>query len=458
MRVYKFTGLYQSGLWISPAYVQVNDKGIVKNITNGEPYVKVPIEEVKGYALPGFQNAHSHAFQYAMAGLAETHRHIKADDFWAWRDAMYSLATKITPDQMEAVATMLYTEMLRHGYTAVAEFHYLHHDENGQPYSNPIEMSERLIAAANNAGIRITLIPVFYQKGGFGKEATETQKRFILNSSDDYLSFLDKVKKSCENNIYANTVAGIHSLRAANAEDIVNVVNNTVNTPLHIHIAEQKKEVDECLVYLGKRPVQWLLDNVEVTKRFHLVHATHVTEDEVTGMAMASANVILCPSTEGNLGDGLFPLFQFHTIGGNWSIGTDSHVGLNPFEELRLLDYGQRLTTNKRSIYYNPMITDSGHFALEQSIINGRASMDNIETAFFKIGRPFDALIIDSENHLIKSTSPENMMSTILYCTDVSINIATIVNGEWIINKQRHRDQTKINNDFIKAIKDLGER
>ncbi len=458
MRVYKFTGLYQSGLWISPAYVQVDDKGIVKNITNGEPFVKVPIEEVKGYALPGFQNAHSHAFQYAMAGLAETHHHIKADDFWAWRDAMYGLATKITPDQMEAVATMLYTEMLRHGYTAVAEFHYLHHDVNGQPYDNPIEMSERLIAAANNAGIRITLIPVFYQKGGFGKEATEAQKRFILNSSDDYLSFLDKVKKSCENSIHANTVAGIHSLRAANAEDIVSVVNNTGTTPLHIHIAEQKKEVDECLVYLGKRPVQWLLDNVEVTKRFHLVHATHLTQDEVTGMAMASANVVLCPSTEGNLADGLFPLVQFHTIGGNWSIGTDSHVGLNPFEELRLLDYGQRLTTNKRSIYYNPMITDSGHFALEQSIINGRASMDNIETAFFKIGRPFDALIIDSENHLIKSTRPENMMSTILYCTDVSINIATVVNGKWVINNQRHANQTTISSNFVKAIKDLGAR
>ncbi len=458
MRVYKFTGLYQSGLWISPAYVQVDNKGIVKNITNGEPFVKVPIEEVKGYALPGFQNAHSHAFQYAMAGLAETHRHIKADDFWAWRDAMYSLATKITPDQMEAIATMLYTEMLRHGYTAVAEFHYLHHNVNGQPYDNAIEMSERLIAAANNAGIRITLAPVFYQKGGFGKEATEAQKRFILNSSDDYLSFLDKVKKSCENSIYANTVAGIHSLRAANTEDIVSIVNNTGNTPLHIHIAEQQKEVDECLVYLGKRPVQWLLDNVDVTKRFHLVHATHVNQGEVTGMAMASANVILCPSTEGNLGDGLFPLVQFHTIGGNWSIGTDSHVGLNPFEELRLLDYGQRLTTNKRSIYYNPIITDSGHFALEQSIINGRASMDNIETAFFKIGRPFDALVIDSENHLIKSTSMENMMSTILYSTDVSINIGTIVNGKWVINNQKHKNQTRISNNFIKAIKDLGAR
>ena len=458
MRVYKFTGLYQSGLWISPAYVQVDDSGIIKNITKGEPFVKVPIEEVKGYALPGFQNAHSHAFQYAMAGLAETHQHVKADDFWAWRNAMYSLATKITPDQMEAVATMLYTEMLRHGYTAVAEFHYLHHDLNGQPYDNPAEMSERLIAAANTAGIRITLVPVLYQKGGFGKEATEAQKRFILGSSDEYLAFLESAKKSSQNYINANTVAGIHSLRAVNAEDIISVVSDTGSTPLHMHIAEQKKEVDESLVYLGKRPVQWLLDNVEVTKRFHLVHATHVDLEEVKGMAMASANVVLCPSTEGNLADGIFPLVQFHSIGGNWSIGTDSHIGLNPFEELRLLDYGQRLTTNKRSIYYNPIITDSGHFALEQSIINGRASMDNIETAFFKIGRPFDALIIDSENHLIKSTTFEHMMSTILYCTDVSINIATVINGKWVINKQRHHNQTKISNDFIKAIKDLGAR
>ncbi len=221
MKYFKFHSLLLKEGWLSPAYVGIDDNGIIQYLSGNEPPTAEAIEFVNGAALPGFQNAHSHAFQYSMAGMAEQHTADAADDFWSWREAMYTCAGSFTPEQMEAVATTLYQHLLRNGYTSVAEFHYLHHDEQGKPYNNLAEMGERLVAAAKTAGIKITLVPVFYQKGDFGKEPLPRQRRFISATVDEYFKLLDSSRGAVTHYEHARLGFGVHSLRAVDAEDII---------------------------------------------------------------------------------------------------------------------------------------------------------------------------------------------------------------------------------------------
>lgn len=455
MKTWKFEALRQNDHWLQPAYVTVDQNGIIQEIAQSSDN---SYEEVKGVALPGFQNAHSHAFQYAMAGTAE-HLPIgaKSDDFWSWREAMYRLALNITPQDIRSIATMLYSEMLRNGYTAVTEFHYVHHDTNGTPYSNLAEMGTQLIAAAKEVGIKITLVPIFYQMGDFGVAATEGQRRFISTTIDDYLTLYEKSREACTHYNGANIGVGVHSLRAVCAEDIIKLFSQIpTDIPRHIHVAEQQKEVDSCIAYTKQRPVEWLLNNVNLDETYHLVHATHLDENEVSRLCKAKAHVVLCPSTEGNLGDGLFSLRDFWKQGGHWSIGTDSHVGLNPMEELRILDYGQRLHFQKRNILCRQDGEDSGEQAFCESILSGRKAMGNLQEKFFAKGQPLDAVVMDSP--LLATTSKSRYLATIVYSCDVSAIQGTIVNGHWTIKKQQHAKHSQIIKDFCHTIDKLGNR
>ena len=458
MSQFLIKGLLQRDKWIENALITTNDAGIITSIEENK--FSASATKLNGFALPGFQNAHSHAFQYAMAGLAE--RHISSatsDDFWSWREAMYHLALKINPDQMEAIATMLYSEMVRHGYTNVAEFHYLNHDLNGKPYSNLGEMGERLVSAAKTAGINITLVPIFYQKGGFGQAPNERQKRFISPDIDSYLKLLEASKEVCKNYTGANCAIGIHSMRGVEPKDIAEIAKSgPQDSPFHIHVSEQLKEISDSVTYLKKRPVEWLLDNVDLNERFHLVHATHLTDAECIGIAKSKANVVLCPTTEGNLGDGLFPLEKFQNAGGSWSIGTDSHIGINPLEELRVLDYGQRLISYKRNTFTSSNQGDSGLFAFEMATIAGRKAMNNFSTDYFKIGETFSASIIGASAPLLACTSIENVASTILYTADSSHQLATIVNGEIQAENGKHLKKEIIETNFIKTLTELKSR
>ena len=459
MRYIKFKGLLTNSGWKNDIYLGVNTKGNIESISSSKPDTE-DVEEVNGYALPGFQNGHSHAFQYAMAGLAETHEAgSNPDDFWSWREAMYSLALSISPDELESIATMLYSEMLRHGYTAVAEFHYVHHDKNGNHFNNLSEMGERLVAAAKKTGIKITLVPIFYQKGGFGKAPSERQQRFISPTIDNYLELLEASNKSC--NLYndAKVAFGIHSMRGVEPTDIAKVSELLPeNTPFHIHVSEQLKEIEDSVAYIGKRPVEWLLDNLNMNKNYQLVHATHLTESEVSRIAKCGAQVVICPTTEGNLGDGIFPLRDFQSKGGNWCIGTDSHVSLNALEELRLLDYGQRLISHKRNTFNSETEGDSGQYAMKQATINGRISVGNYETQYFKVGEPLDAFVIDADFPLLLNTKNEFLMSSILYSTDQTAALGTLVNGEWKVQNNKHILKPEIIKDFSSCIKGLGNR
>lgn len=456
MNRYKLKGLLQRNGFRENCEVIVGDNGKIEAINYGIP----ASECLNVFALPGFQNAHSHAFQYAMAGLAERHNTTATpDDFWSWREAMYRLALTISPDDIEAIASMLYSEMLRHGYTNVAEFHYVHHNQNGSEYDNLSEMGERLVAAAKKVGIGITLIPICYQKGGFGLEPTEGQKRFITNDIDSYYRLLDASANSVKKYEYANLGIGMHSMRGVDPSVIVEIAKNgPQNLPFHIHVSEQLKEIDDSLAYLNKRPVEWLLENLNLNERYHLVHATHLIQKEVEGIAKTGANVVLCPSTEGNLGDGIFPLRKFQEFGGKWSIGTDSHVGLNPFEELRILDYGQRLISHKRNTFYDKNQGDSGLFSFEKSIVSGRKAMNNYSSDYFKVGDYFNAVLIDASGPLIGSSSLENLPSTILYCTDATMQYGTISHGELLVKDGKHFLFEEIKAEFAATMAKLKSR
>ncbi len=458
MKTYHFKAMLQNTGWIENASITVNDKGVITNISSFDP--QDTSMEVKGYAIPGFQNAHSHAFQYAMAGLAERHDDPEnSDDFWGWREAMYLLALSIDPDQMEAIATMLYAEMARHGYTNVAEFHYVHHDKNGKPYSNLSEMGDRLIAAAKTVGIGITLVPIFYQKGGFGQEPNHRQRRFISPNIDAYLRLLEASENACKYYEHANIGIGIHSMRGVELSDIAEIAKlGPQNIPFHIHVSEQLKEVEEALQYLGKRPVEWLLENVALNNKFHLIHATHLTEAETIGIAKSKANVVLCPSTEGNLGDGLFPLKKYQEEGGKWSIGTDSHIGLNPLEELRILDYGQRLTSHKRNIYFSGGQGDGGLYALKMATQTGRKAMGDFTSDLFAVGKTLNACIVDSSAPLLATSSLENLSSTIVYTVDATMQTETISHGKIIVHAGYHEKRELIVKKFSAVINELKNR
>lgn len=435
LKFYGFSSLLQKEGWLTPAYVGVDENGIIRYLSRQAPADAIAMEVVQGFVLPGFQNAHSHAFQYAMVGLAENHPIGTDDDFWTWREAMYQCALSLDPDQAEAIATILYAEMLRVGYTHVAEFHYLHHDKEGNPYTNPAEMGERMVRAAMIAGIKITLIPVFYQKGGFGHDPQPRQRRFISSTIDDYFKLVEASKRVIKNYQNASLGFSVHSLRAVDLEDIkTTFLQGPKELPFHLHIAEQKKEVADCLAYCNKRPMQWLFENLPVDNRVHLVHATHLDDDELALLASSKANVVLCPSTEGNLGDGIFRMKEYAKAGGRWCIGTDSHIGLNPLEEFRMIDYRQRLVTNQRNTFEG----DAASYMVNEEILSGRRAMGIESQNHFELDKPFDAVVYNSQSHLLAETAERNRLATVLYSADSSRIMGTIVNGKWVVKNQHH--------------------
>lgn len=431
MQKHSFKAVLQSDGWKENLTITVDDQGVIESIEeNAEDKGKV----WDAFLLPGFQNAHSHAFQYAMAGKGEFHESaVTGDDFWTWREQMYGLALSIGPDEAYKIAKRLYINMLANGYTSVAEFHYVHHQPDGTPYDNLEEMGEAMLYAAQDAGIKITLIPIFYQMGGFGKSPTERQRRFISTTVDDYLKLHDTSERAVRQYDNANIAVGIHSMRGVRHEDIIEVAKTLGgDMPFHIHISEQIQEVEDCIEFLGCRPVEWLLDNLEMNDGYHLVHATHLNQREIEGIANSGANVVICPSTEGNLGDGIFPLREFQEYGGKWSIGTDSHVGLNPFEELRILDYGQRLISHRRNVMIGNGYNDSGEYAINQATIAGRKAMNNFEEHYFEVGQDFDACLVNVHFTTLQDVDYKNLASRIIYTADRTAIRGVFVKGKWI--------------------------
>jgi formimidoylglutamate deiminase len=316
-------------------------------------------------------------------------------------------------------------------------------------------MGERMVSAAKSAGIKITLIPVFYQKGGFGLDPQPRQRRFISKTVDEYFKLFDTSKGAIKNYHNASLAFSVHSLRAVELNDIKTTFQQgPKDLPFHLHVSEQKKEVTDCLAHCGKRPMQWLLENLPVNERFHLVHSTHLDDAELKTLATSKANVVLCPSTEGNLGDGIFRMKEYVKLGGHWSIGTDSHIGLNPLEEFRMIDYRQRLVTNHRNTFEG----DAAAYMVNESITSGRSAMGISQGNHFEIGKPFDAVVYNSQSHLLTETTERNRLATLVYTSDSSRIAGTIVNGKWVVKNQHHTNGRAIKTAFSKAIRELKTR
>jgi formimidoylglutamate deiminase len=334
----------------------------------------------------------------------------------------------------------------------VAEFHYLHHDEEGKPYAHVAEMGERLVAAAATAGIKITLIPVWYQCGDFGKPPFPRQRRFICPTRDAYFKLLDASRTSVGRYPGARLGFGVHSLRAVSATEVGAVLaEGPEELPFHLHVSEQLKEVDSALQHLGLRPAEWLLRHLPVDARFHLVHCTHLTDEEVSGLARTGAHVVLCPGTEANLGDGIFRLRNFAQAGGRWSIGTDSQISLNPLEDLRWLDYGQRLLSHRRNTF------DEG--AQQLTSVSWQAGNHALgipqQSDYFSIGQPLDAVVYDANFPLLSVTPLSHLLSAIIYTTDSSATLGTLVNGRWVVQRGHHIDIGHIRKAYGVAIRKL---
>ncbi|WP_045738305.1 formimidoylglutamate deiminase [Xanthomonas sp. MUS 060] len=350
-------------------------------------------------ALPGLANLHSHAFQRGMAGLTEIGGR-SGDSFWSWRELMYRFLQRLDPDSMQAIAEQAYVEMLEAGFTRAGEFHYLHHAPDGRPYANRAEMAQRLAAAAQTSGIGLTLLPVFYAHADFGGVAPHPAQQRLLHEIDGYADLLHASRHALRG--LDDAVLGIapHSLRAVTPEQLVALLP-LCDGPVHLHIAEQTREVDACLAWSGQRPVQWLLTHAPVDARWCLVHATHVDADEVRGIAASGAVVGLCPITEANLGDGLFPLRDFLAAGGRFGVGSDSNVLIDAAEELRLLEYAQRLTLRGRNVLTHADGLSSGRF-LFQCAGQGAAQALGVEQGF-QVGAPADLVELDAAHPALQA-------------------------------------------------------
>jgi formiminoglutamate deiminase len=308
-----------------------------------------PLDERHAIGLPGLPNLHSHAFQRGMAGLAER-RGPGGDSFWSWRETMYRFVGRIDPDALEAIAALAFIEMLEAGFTRVGEFHYLHHDPAGHPYADPARMAQAIVAAAGQTGIGLTLLPVFYAHSGFGGAEPRPGQRRFIHDLDGFAKLIEATRRAVAALPDSELGLAAHSLRAVTPEELAALVDMDRDAPIHIHIAEQEQEVEDCLRWCGARPVEWLLDHAAVGPRWCLVHATHVNGDELAGIVRSGAVVGLCPITEANLGDGVFPASAFLAAGGRLGVGSDSNVRIDASEELRLLEYGQRLAARSRNL------------------------------------------------------------------------------------------------------------
>ncbi len=404
-----------------------------------------------GIAIPGLANAHSHAFQRALAGHTEQRAPGDKDNFWTWRARMYALAGSIDAEAIEIIARQAYTEMVATGYTAVAEFHYLH---NQPGESGPSEvMFEALANAAADAGIRLTYIPVLYERAGFDDEPASREQQQFVSALEEFIAHYDTVTAACREGV--RTGIGVHSLRAVTPESLKQVAAIAARdkAPMHLHIAEQKKEAEDCLSVLDKYPVEWLMDNCEVDERWCLVHATHTNSDEQVSIAKSRAVVCLCPSTEANLGDGLFMLQHFLEHGGRIAIGSDSNVSINPFEELRWLEYGQRLAGQARNIaaIRRP---ETGRSLFELALEGGAATCGNDRRQIVE-GANADLVMLDDDSPVLAGHSTRSLLDALVFSGFTLPIDRVMINGVWQVVDGQHVGQETSCQPYAELVRTL---
>jgi len=414
-------------------------KGRIAGIETGTP--RAETDEAHAVAVPGLSNLHSHAFQRGMAGLAET-RGPSGDSFWTWREIMYRFVERLGPDEFEAIAAMAYAEMLEAGFTRVGEFHYLHHDPAGAPYADRAEMAARIAAAADETGIGLTLLPVFYAHSGFGGLEPKAAQRRFIHDLDSYAALLDASRRAVAP--LGDAVVGVapHSLRAVTAEELVHVA--AFPGPVHIHLAEQTKEVEDCIAWSGKRPVEWLLANAPVDARWCLVHATHMTDAETAALAKSGAVAGLCPITEANLGDGIFPAAAFVASGGRFGIGSDSNVLIDAAEELRLLEYGQRLVRRERNVFAAREGASTGGTLYRAALAGGMQALGAGEAA--------DFVSLDIEHPALNGREGDALLDGWIFAARGGAVDCVWRRGRKVVRRGRHRTRDAIAERYRAAL------
>ena len=399
--------------------------------------------------VPGVPNLHSHAFQRGMAGLTEIGGG-DGDSFWSWRELMYRFLAKLVPDAVEAIAAQAYMEMLESGFTRVGEFHYLHHDADGRPYADRAEMSARIAAAAAQTGIGLTLLPVFYAHADFGGAAPNPAQRRLIHDVDGFAQLLDGARTALRP--LPDAVLGIapHSLRAVTGEELSALLPLN-DGPVHIHIAEQLREVDACMSWSGLRPVRWLYENAAVDARWCLVHATHIDDDERARIIASRAVAGLCPITEANLGDGLFPMQAFAREGGRFGVGSDSNVLIDAAEELRLLEYGQRLSLRGRNVIAPDAQRSSGRYLFDGAQEGGAQALGVM--AGLRPGASADLLGLDADHPAMIAREGDALLDSWVFAARNGALRSVWRRGRQCVANGRHLQRDAITARFAQALR-----
>ncbi|MHB9327610.1 formimidoylglutamate deiminase [Phytobacter ursingii] len=440
--------------WAHNVRLEVDELGMLTAITpEASSHESIPLS---GPVVPGMPNLHSHAFQRVMAGLAEVAGDPQ-DSFWTWRELMYRMVQRLTPEQVGVIARQLYIEMLKGGYTQVAEFHYLHNDISGKPYADRGEMTAHLSAAARDAGIGLTLLPVLYSYAGFGGQPAQAGQQRFIQDVDSYLQQQAVIQRQINGNALQNLGLCFHSLRAVTPEQMYQVLKASDPTlPVHIHIAEQQKEVNDCLNWSGQRPISWLYDHLDINDRWCLIHATHADAHEVTKMAHSGAVAGLCPTTEANLGDGIFPGVDYLAQEGRWGIGSDSHVSLNVVEELRWLEYGQRLRDQRRNRLIAQEQTRVGD-VLYQQALSGGAQACGVPVGQLSVGYRADWLVLDNQDPYLAAATDNALLNRWLFAGHVGQIRDVYVGGVARVVDGVHPQQQAAASDFLQLLQQLSQ-
>ncbi|EWY40949.1 N-formimino-L-glutamate deiminase [Skermanella stibiiresistens SB22] len=446
MKFFAESALLAEG-WSRNVVFDVDDAGLITKVkVDGTPDDAMKLGAV---VVPGMANLHSHTFQRAMAGLAER-RGDSADSFWTWRQTMYGFLDKLTPDDVQAIAALVCAEMLEAGFTTLGEFHYLHHDPAGAAYADIGEMTGRVAAAASSTGIALTLLPVFYAHGGFGGMAPTPGQRRFINDPDRYARLMESAGRHVKAVPNGRIGVAPHSLRAATVQEIGDILPLADGGPIHIHVAEQVKEVEDCVAWCGKRPVEYLLDSLPVDTRWCAIHATHMTPSETEALARSGAVAGLCPETEGNLGDGLFDAPRYLTAGGRFGIGSDSHIHIGLAEELRLLEYGQRLVLRSRNVLCEPGGW-TGDVLFRRAVAGGAQALGQ-PTDSLRVGQRADFVTLDETHPSLAGRPPEQMVDAWIFAGDKSCVREVRVAGHPVVTEGRHKSRDPIRAAYAKVL------
>lgn len=413
-----------------------------------------PGDERHDLALPGVANLHSHAFQRGMAGMAER-RGSAADSFWTWRDLMYRFANAIGPDELEAIAALAFVEMLEAGFVRVGEFHYIHHDIHGAPFADPAEMGARLAAAAMETGIGLTLLPVLYMASGFGGAPARPEQRRFVHDIHGYARLIEASRRAVAGLPDARVGVAPHSLRAVTPEGLAAAVEVGGDGPVHIHIAEQAGEVEDCLRHHGRRPIEWLLDNASVDTRWCLVHATHVTTAELEGVMRSGAVVGLCPITEANLGDGIFPAADFVAAGGCFGVGSDSNVLIDMAQELRSLEYSQRLIRRERNLLASPACPSTGRTLFDAAGKNGAQAL-GMGSHGLAPGAPADFMTLDRGHPTLAGRGGDALLDAFVFADSRGMIDGVWRGGRQWVKGGRHVARDAVAARYMRALAGLG--